>query len=235
MGRYSALRALRLLRSLKLLKSWLSLRLLVSSVHKSFEDLVYFFGICILFVFIFSVLGMELFAGKLPPSDLTRMNFDSFGWSSLTVFQLVTGESWNTFLFLDLGGLFVGFILCTLVFGNFVLLSIFTAILLSRLDNEGGAPVPPPVSRFTDFVLINDETKAGQFVEKKPLCCCSFNLENPNARDKYVKIHRNDPTYPSSPQLLRSKTLKTHGNVHVAISSESATLILPGPWAAVFP
>ena len=40
-----------------------------------------------------SVLGMQLFGGKLPPpdEDIPRYNFDSLLWSFLTVFQVGAG------------------------------------------------------------------------------------------------------------------------------------------------
>lgn len=45
---------------------------------------------------IFAMLGMQLFGGQFNFEDGTpASNFDTFGISLLTVFQILTGEDWN--------------------------------------------------------------------------------------------------------------------------------------------
>ena len=77
----SALRAFRLLRIFKLLRSWTSLRLLLSMVMSSASDLLYFLLILILFLFSFAVMGMQLF-GEMK----VRCTFIFFFFPPLTIF-----------------------------------------------------------------------------------------------------------------------------------------------------
>lgn len=49
---------------------------------------------------IFAMLGMQLFGGQFNFDDETpQMNFDTFGISLLTVFQILTGEDWNEIMY----------------------------------------------------------------------------------------------------------------------------------------
>ena len=48
----------------------------------------------------FSLLGMQLFGGKFNTIDVqTRSNFDDFLHALLTVFQILTGEDWNSVMY----------------------------------------------------------------------------------------------------------------------------------------
>ena len=58
----NAFRALRLLRMMKLSKSWKGLRKLLGSMSRSLAKIANFGVIILLFMFIFALLGMELFA-----------------------------------------------------------------------------------------------------------------------------------------------------------------------------
>lgn len=49
---------------------------------------------------IFAMLGMQLFGGQFNFSDGTPdANFNTFGISLLTVFQILTGEDWNEVMY----------------------------------------------------------------------------------------------------------------------------------------
>lgn len=50
---------------------------------------------------IFAMLGMQLFGGQFNFDEGTPpANFDTFGISLLTVFQILTGEDWNEIMYL---------------------------------------------------------------------------------------------------------------------------------------
>ena len=57
----------------------------------------------LIIMFIFTLLGMQLFAGKLTEENFDgekpRAHFDNFWWGFVTVFQVLTGENWNEVLF----------------------------------------------------------------------------------------------------------------------------------------
>lgn len=61
-GTISALRALRLLRVFKLARSWTSFRKLLEKIIVSIKDISNFSILLFLFIFVYTLLGMELFA-----------------------------------------------------------------------------------------------------------------------------------------------------------------------------
>jgi hypothetical protein len=64
-GAISSLRAVRLLRVFKLARSWTSFRDLLAKMIVTFADIQYFASLMGLFMFIFTLLGMELFAYRV--------------------------------------------------------------------------------------------------------------------------------------------------------------------------
>mmetsp|Transcript_5497 Transcript_5497/g.8602 ORF Transcript_5497/g.8602 Transcript_5497/m.8602 type:complete len:94 (+) Transcript_5497:2334-2615(+) len=87
-GTISALRALRLIRLFRLARSNVTLRCLLDSIAHTVKAIGNFMVILMIFIFVFALLGMEMFAGKFKTSegDIPRKNFDNFGWSFITVF-----------------------------------------------------------------------------------------------------------------------------------------------------
>jgi hypothetical protein len=88
-----------------------------------------------LLIFIYSLLGMQFFSGDLLDEDgeKARYNFNSFGHSLITIFIILTGENWNEVMYLviNVHGYIAAFYFVTLmIFGNFMLLNLFLAILL---------------------------------------------------------------------------------------------------------
>jgi hypothetical protein len=63
-GAISALRAVRLLRVFKLARSWTSFRLLLEKMIITLKDIRNFSVLMLLFMFIYTLLGMELYAYK---------------------------------------------------------------------------------------------------------------------------------------------------------------------------
>ncbi|GMF17965.1 unnamed protein product [Phytophthora fragariaefolia] len=67
-----------------------------------------------------------------------RANFDSLLWSGVTVFQVLTGENWNNVLFdgwRTTGTVALIYFLSLVIFGNFIVLNLFLAILLSHFED----------------------------------------------------------------------------------------------------
>jgi len=211
------LRSFRLLRVFKLARSWKQLNQIITTIFNSLHSISYLSLILLLFIFIFSLLGMQLFGYQFifcddygvdgaeaicPPGDTSdcpdhyncfvpcvedqvgswvtypapvepfdasaggycstytetedgvttvehyvelgksyvpRHNFDTFFWSIITIFQILTGENWNEVMY---DGMRSGTSLASLYFlllvvvGNYIILNLFLAILL---DNFGGA------------------------------------------------------------------------------------------------
>lgn len=65
----SAFRAVRLLRLFKLAKSWKSLRKLLTTIQATIKDISYASILLLLFIFIYTLIGMEMYAYKLQFDD----------------------------------------------------------------------------------------------------------------------------------------------------------------------
>uniref|UniRef100_A0A3B3CXY8 Voltage-dependent L-type calcium channel subunit alpha n=1 Tax=Oryzias melastigma TaxID=30732 RepID=A0A3B3CXY8_ORYME len=140
----SVLRCIRLLRLLKVTRYWTSLSNLVASLLNSVRSIACLLLLLFLFIVIFSLLGMQVFGGKFnfPSQPQPRSTFDSFPQALITVFQILTGEDWNTVMYdgiLAHGGPTMPGILVSLYFiilfvcGNFILLNVFLAIAVDNL------------------------------------------------------------------------------------------------------
>merc|ERR1719397_1553093 len=143
-GAISALRAFRLLRVLRLLGQFESLRIILGTVITSLGDVSYLVLILILFIFMFSTLGISLFSK--PFNDYSgadfpqgRWRFDDIYWTMITVFQVITADAWNQLMFdakVATGWMAVLYFLAVVIFGGFIVLNLFVAILLSRMGSE---------------------------------------------------------------------------------------------------
>ncbi|XP_064872740.1 voltage-dependent T-type calcium channel subunit alpha-1H-like [Oncorhynchus nerka] len=104
-GGLSVLRTFRLLRVLKLVRFLPALRRQLVVLMKTMDNVATFCMLLMLFIFIFSILGMHLFGCKfglkLDSGDTLpdRKNFDSLLWAIVTVFQILTQEDWNLVLY----------------------------------------------------------------------------------------------------------------------------------------
>lgn len=91
----SAFRSFRLIKVFRLARSWVVLRDLIQTIGKSLDSLVHFSFVLALFIFIYALLGMQFFAGKMwedkDHTEVSRANFDTFWWSIVTVFQVIGG------------------------------------------------------------------------------------------------------------------------------------------------
>lgn len=58
----------------------------------------------VIFVFIFTLLGMSVFGGyfKDDPLGTPLNNYDSFGMALFTIFQVLTMENWQTVLYVTM-------------------------------------------------------------------------------------------------------------------------------------
>lgn len=164
----NAFRALRLLRMMKLSKSWKALQDILRKTAKSLKGLANFSLLMMLFMYIFALLGMELFAnialvdeddnliaGEKAVQELyasgdyytfPRDNFNNVGYAITTVFIAIIGEDWNWTMYQWVRAYSVGstvsyyiaifFFLLLMIFGNIVLFSLFTAVLLSAFEEK---------------------------------------------------------------------------------------------------
>jgi len=122
------------------------MQVIIAVIQKSAGSFAYITMLLFVFIFIFTLLGMQLFGGRFDfPDGKPRGNYDTFNIALVTVFQVLTMENWQTVLFdsmrSDEIGLIVPavFYIAWIFIGNFILLNLFLAILLdSFLDEDEG-------------------------------------------------------------------------------------------------
>ncbi|XP_006078506.2 voltage-dependent L-type calcium channel subunit alpha-1S isoform X2 [Bubalus bubalis] len=140
----SVLRCIRLLRIFKITKYWTSLSNLVASLLNSIRSIASLLLLLFLFIVIFALLGMQLFGGRydFEDTEVRRSNFDSFPQALISVFQVLTGEDWNSVMYNGImaygGPSYPGVLVCIyfiilFVCGNYILLNVFLAIAVDNL------------------------------------------------------------------------------------------------------
>ena len=185
-GSLGALRTFRVFRLFKLARSWQALQDLLVTIVRSLVSGMYFMMLLFLFVLIFTLVGQQFFANRFYFDETThyavdfkdvatgavtayrpRSNFDSLFRSAASVFQVLTGENWNTIMYDGMRSTGGGgetrwawaswasalYFVSLVSIGTFVLLDFFIAILLNDFGQiehtHDGAPkkaatAPPP-------------------------------------------------------------------------------------------
>ncbi|XP_026299337.1 voltage-dependent T-type calcium channel subunit alpha-1G isoform X4 [Apis mellifera] len=154
----SVLRTFRLLRILKLVRFLPNLRRQLFVMLRTMDNVAVFFSLLVLFIFIFSILGMYLFGGKFcmwadrsrpctcaevvsrhPLCRCDRKHFNDIVWALVTVFQILTQEDWNVVLFNGMqktSHWAALYFVALMTFGNYVLFNLLVAILVEGFSSE---------------------------------------------------------------------------------------------------
>ena len=156
-GAITALRSFRLFRIFKLMSKWTSMKKLLVKVIKTVKDLGNFGVLLTLFLYIYTLVGMQFFANRLrydedgyPIEDIgsdewknpaiwPRSNFDDFNHAFGTVFQVLTTENWNNIMYDCRRSTGAGSIIYTcslIIVGNYIFMNLFLAILLGNFSEE---------------------------------------------------------------------------------------------------
>uniref|UniRef100_A0A3B4U510 Voltage-dependent T-type calcium channel subunit alpha n=1 Tax=Seriola dumerili TaxID=41447 RepID=A0A3B4U510_SERDU len=146
-GGLSVLRTFRLMRVLKLVRFMPALQRQLVVLMKTMDNVATFCMLLMLFIFIFSILGMHLFGckfGSERDEDTLpdRKNFDSLLWAIVTVFQILTQEDWNKVLYNGMAStspVAALYFIALMTFGNYVLFNLLVAILVEGFQTEGDA------------------------------------------------------------------------------------------------
>uniref|UniRef100_A0A669CK90 Sodium channel protein n=1 Tax=Oreochromis niloticus TaxID=8128 RepID=A0A669CK90_ORENI len=143
----SVLRSFRLLRVFKLAKSWPTLNMLIKIIGNSVGALGNLTLVLAIIVFIFAVVGMQLFGKNYKDCvckisldcELPRWHMNDFFHSFLIVFRILCGEwietMWDCMEVAGTGMCLVVFML-VMVIGNLVVLNLFLALLLSSFSGD---------------------------------------------------------------------------------------------------
>ena len=115
----------------------------------------YFALLLALFMYIYSLLGMQFFANRLRFDDLgypkrpgdegyddaevPRCHYDTLLWSFTTIFQILSGENWNANMYdgwRAAGPIAVLYYVSLITLGMFIVMNLFMAILLSNFGSD---------------------------------------------------------------------------------------------------
>ncbi|XP_069081364.1 sodium channel protein type 2 subunit alpha [Pleurodeles waltl] len=143
----SVLRSFRLLRVFKLAKSWPTLNMLIKIIGNSVGALGNLTLVLAIIVFIFAVVGMQLFGKSYKECvckiaedcELPRWHMNDFFHSFLIVFRVLCGEwietMWDCMEVAGQSLCLIVFML-VMVIGNLVVLNLFLALLLSSFSSD---------------------------------------------------------------------------------------------------
>ena len=100
-----------------------------------------------IFIYVFALLGMQMFAGKLIFNEdgyydlengkSCRQNFDNLLSALITVFQILVGDDWNKVMYkayLAVKPSAVVYFIVLVLVGKIILLNLFLAILLGNFE-----------------------------------------------------------------------------------------------------
>ncbi|OQS04775.1 Voltage-gated Ion Channel (VIC) Superfamily, partial [Thraustotheca clavata] len=173
-GGGGAFTSFRALRALKLARSWKSLNKLLTAIMKSFGEILNFLFFLVIFVYIFALLGMEMFATKYkfdsnnyplpynttnPTAQVHRSNYDSLTWAAFTVFQIITYDNFPSVAYdgwISVGWPSAVYHASIIVLGVWIVMNMFLAILVGAcMDDDEDAEsiqeelelVDPPPTR----------------------------------------------------------------------------------------
>ncbi|XP_016096245.1 sodium channel protein type 4 subunit alpha A [Sinocyclocheilus grahami] len=143
----SVLRSFRLLRVFKLAKSWPTLNMLIKIIGNSVGALGNLTLVLAIIVFIFAVVGMQLFGKSYKECvckisqdcELPRWHMNDFFHSFLIVFRILCGEwietMWDCMEVAGANMCLIVFMM-VMVIGNLVVLNLFLALLLSSFSGD---------------------------------------------------------------------------------------------------
>ena len=125
---------------------------MLSKILVTLKDVSTFTLLLVMFMFIFTLLGMELFGHKVkfddndvpidPETGLgesPRPNFDNVGMGFTSIFAIAIGDDWNLMMAMAYraeGFIAILFYPFVFVFMNLILLNLFLAILLSNFETS---------------------------------------------------------------------------------------------------
>ncbi|KAM6307326.1 sodium channel protein type 2 subunit alpha-like isoform 8-T8 [Aegotheles albertisi] len=178
----SVLRSFRLLRVFKLAKSWPTLNMLIKIIGNSVGALGNLTLVLAIIVFIFAVVGMQLFGKNYKECvckissdcELPRWHMHDFFHSFLIVFRVLCGEwietMWDC---MEVAGqpMCLTVFMLVMVIGNLVVLNLFLALLLSSFSSDSLSPTEDDNEMNNLQTAIERIQKGIDYVKKKASEC----------------------------------------------------------------
>jgi len=127
-----ALRLARVGRLIKLIHKWQSIEKVFIRIGSSLKKMLPILLLLVLFLFICTILGMQLFGEEITTDETIR--FDNFYVAFVQVFYLTLGEQWSNIMYSTMpaaGPSIAVFCVLIVMIGGWVLLNLILAVLLS--------------------------------------------------------------------------------------------------------
>ncbi len=161
-GSFSVFRALRIVRTLRLLKSIPKLRLIIESLVKSLPSIGWIIVLLTIVFYVYSVIGVNLF-GELYPKY-----FGNMGRAFYTLFQIMTLESWSSAIARPVmdGVQFAGvFFISFILIATYTTLNIFIAIVVNTMNEVSLKDLKEEEEHIKDFVSEENKKLQLQLAE----------------------------------------------------------------------
>lgn len=147
-------RILRVLRIARIFRYMRSMSRIMQVLGKSMSKFIYLALLLLLFLIIYSLLAMQVFGGRFNfYNGVPRSNFDSFHWSFVTTFQVLSIENWQSILYNAMrssaGYSSCLFLISWIFLGNYVMLNLFLAILLDSFSENNDEEFVQSLSIFS--------------------------------------------------------------------------------------
>uniref|UniRef100_A0A3P9JXH3 Sodium channel protein n=1 Tax=Oryzias latipes TaxID=8090 RepID=A0A3P9JXH3_ORYLA len=208
----SVLRSFRLLRVFKLAKSWPTLNMLIKIIGNSVGALGNLTLVLAIIVFIFAVVGMQLFGKSYKECvckissdcELPRWHMNDFFHSFLIVFRILCGEwietMWDCMEVAGTAMCLIVFMM-VMVIGNLVVLNLFLALLLSSFSGDNLAPGDEDgemnnlqiaisrLTRGTDWLKAFAIRKVLQMIGRKPKKADISRVDDVSSRTEAIEIN----------------------------------------------
>nr|UIX25865.1 voltage-gated sodium channel alpha subunit [Lymnaea stagnalis] len=173
----NVLRTFRLLRVFKLAQSWPTMRLLLTIIVSTLGALGNLCLILCIVIYIFAVIGLQLFrtqytAENFGKDGVPRWHFKDFYHAMLMIFRVLCGE-WIEPLYDCMKAsseLCMVVFLPALVFGNFIVLNLFLALLLNAFASDS-------LDKHRESSTERSKLMEG-FDRLQQLFCCCFTCPN---------------------------------------------------------
>uniref|UniRef100_A0A8C4N9A5 Ion transport domain-containing protein n=1 Tax=Eptatretus burgeri TaxID=7764 RepID=A0A8C4N9A5_EPTBU len=158
---------------------------------RTMDNVATFCMLLMLFIFIFSILGMHLFGCKFSMHTKRgdtlpdRKNFDSLLWAIVTVFQILTQEDWNVVLYHGMASTSPWaalYFIALMTFGNYVLFNLLVAILVEGFQAEGDANQSDSEGELASMTMDDDVCKL------KELSCLAAMTPNGHMENKLMPV-----------------------------------------------
>ncbi|KAK1884901.1 Sodium channel protein type 5 subunit alpha [Dissostichus eleginoides] len=229
----SVLRSFRLLRVFKLARSWPTLNTLIKIIGNSMGALGNLTLVLAIIVFIFAVVGMQLFGKNYQDCvckiskdcTLPRWHMKDFFHSFLIVFRVLCGEwietMWDC---MEVAGqpLCLLVFMLVMVIGNLVLLNLFLALLLSSFSSDNLSAPDDDGEMNNLHIAIHRITRGLAWCRRQVIDFFNGNLKRRRQKRKEAKAMM---------KLKRLSTIHTEANgaKDVISQSEGSTVDLRKP------